>query len=143
WHLVAFILVFLGLVIYLVVTRYKEMPISKKDEETYSREFWMFVGAIFLGLSCFHLVLVTSIPVWNRMFGTKVAPPTDLVGHYNIIQASFAMVITLLITVPVYYFSGLYKLHFFFQLVMLGAVYSLLVNGKMLIDDFKGKFKLA
>src|SRR6185503_2168641 len=173
WHLVAFILVFLGLVIYLVVTRYKEMPISKKDEETYSREFWMFVGAIFLGLSCFHLVLVTSIPVWNRMFGTKVAPPTDLVGHYNIIQASFAMVITLLtgfsqflkykktdtakffistlvyllvallITVPVDYFSGLYKLHLVFQLVMLGAVYSLLVNGKVLIDAFKGKFKLA
>ncbi|HZY36488.1 MAG TPA: cytochrome C biogenesis protein, partial [Mucilaginibacter sp.] len=147
--------------------------ISKKDEETYSREFWMFVGAIFLGLSCFHLILVTSIPVYNRMFGTKLAPPNDLVAHYNIIQASFAMVITLLtgftqflkykktdttkffistlvylavallITVPVVYFSGLYKLHFVFQLVMLGCVYTLLVNGKILIDAFKGKFKLA
>jgi len=173
WQLVSFILVFLALSVYLMITRRKELPISKKDEETYSREFWMFVGSIFLGLSCFHLVLVTSIPVWNNIFKTKVAPPTDLVGHYNIIQASFAMVITILtgfsqflrykktettkffittmvymlvaalITIPVIYFSGLYKLHFVFLLVMFGSVYSILANGKVLADALKGKFKLA
>ncbi len=173
WQLVAFILVFLALSIYFLVIRWKELPITKKDEETYSREFWMFVGAIFLGLSCFHLLLVTSIPVWNAMFGTKVAPPTDLVGHYNIIQASFAMVITLLtgfsqflkykktdvtrffittilylvfaalVTALVVYVTGLYKLHFVFILVMLGSIYSILANGKVLADAIKGKFKLA
>lgn len=173
WHLVAFVLVFLGISIYFLISRYKEMPITKKDEETYSREFWMFVGAIFLALSCFHLIIVTSIPVWNRMFGTKVAPPTDLVNHYNVIQASFAMVITFLtgfsqfmkykktdvtkffistlvyllvaflICIPVNYFSKLYQLHFVYLLVMLGAVYAVLVNGKVLIDAIKGKFKLA
>ncbi len=173
WQLVSFILVFSVIVVYLLVVRRKELPVTKKDEETYSREFWMFVGAIFLALSCFHLVLVTSIPVWNRMFGTKVAPPTDLVGHYNIIQASFAMIITLLtgftqflkykktditrffistliyflfsalVTALIVYTTGLYKLQFVFLLVMLGSVYSLLVNGKVLADALKGKFKLA
>ena len=173
WHLVSYILVFLVIVIYFLVSRYKEMPITKKDEDTYSREFWMFVGSIFLGLSCFHLVLVTSIPVWNAIFGTKVAPPTDLVAHYNIIQASFVMVITLLtgfsqflkykktditrffittllyfvfaaaVTALVVYLTGLYKLHFVFILVMMGSVYSILANGKVLADAFKGKFKLA
>jgi cytochrome c-type biogenesis protein CcmF len=173
WHLVAFIVIFLVISVYLLVVRWKELPIAKKDEDTYSREFWMFVGAIFLGLSCFHLVLVTSIPVWNAIFGTKVAPPTDLVGHYNILQASFAMVITILtgfsqflkykktditrffittalylafaalITALVVYASGLYKLHFVFQLVMLGSIYSILANGKILSDALKGKFKLA
>ncbi len=96
WQLVLFIVAFLVISIYFLTTRWKELPLNKKDEDTYSREFWMFVGAIFLGLSCFHLLLVTSIPVWNAIFGTKVAPPTDLVGHYNIIQASFALVITIL-----------------------------------------------
>ncbi len=173
WQLVSFTLIFLFVAIYFLAARRKELPVTKKDEETYSREFWMFVGAIFLALSCFHLVLVTSIPVWNRMFGTKVAPPTDLVGHYNIIQASFAMVITLLtgftqflkykktditrffistlmyfllsalITALIVYTTGLYKLQFVFLLVMLGSVYSLLVNGKVLVDALKGKFKLA
>jgi cytochrome c-type biogenesis protein CcmF len=173
WQLVSFILVFLAWSVYLLIARYKELPITKKDEETYSREFWMFVGSIFLGLSCFHLILVTSIPVWNSMFGTKIAPPIDLVGHYNVIQASFAMVITLLtgfsqflkykktdttkffistlaylvvaalITLPVVYFTGLYQLHFVYVLVMLGSIYSILVNGKIFADALKGKFKLA
>jgi len=173
WHLVSYIIVFLVISAWFLISRWKELPVNKKDEETYSREFWMFVGSIFLALSCFHLLLVTSIPVWNSMFGTKVAPPIDLVGHYNIIQASFAMVImlltgftqflkykntdvsrffistivylvvALLITVPAVYFSGLYKLHFVFLLVMLGSVYSLLVNGKILADALKGKIKLA
>ena len=173
WQLVVIILVFLAISVYLLVARRKELPVSKKDEDTYSREFWMFVGAIFLGLSCFHLVLVTSIPVWNRMFGTKLAPPTDLVAHYNTIQASFAMVIAILtgftqflkykktditrffittliyfvfailITALITYASGLYKLHFVFVLVMLGSVYSVLANGKVLADAFRGKFKLV
>jgi cytochrome c-type biogenesis protein CcmF len=173
WQLVIYILIFLALSIYFLVARWKELPITKKEEETYSREFWMFVGAIFLGLSCFHLVLVTSIPVWNRMFGTKLAPPTELVTHYNVIQGSFAVIIALLtgfaqflkykktditrffITTILYlvfaaliaaliiYASGLYKLRFVFLLVMLAAVYSILVNAKVLADAFKGKFKLA
>ena len=50
------------------------MPISKKEEETYSREFWMFVGSVFLALSCLQLVVATSIPVWNAMFKTHIAP---------------------------------------------------------------------
>ena len=173
WQLVAYIVIFLALAGFFLIWRYKELPITKKDEETYSREFWMFVGAIFLGLSCFHLVLVTSIPVWNAAFGTKLAPPANLTGHYNVIQASFALVITLLtgftqflkykksdvtrffittlvylgfailITAIIVYASGLYKLQFVFMLVMLGSIYSLLANGKILADALKGKFKLA
>jgi len=173
WHLLAYVIIFIFISAYFLIARWKELPITKKDEETYSREFWMFVGAIFLGLSCFHLLLVTSIPVWNRMFDTKVAPPNDLVAHYNIIQASFAMVITLLtgftqflkykktditrffITTLLYfvfaaiiaaliiYGTGLYKLQFVFMLVMLGSIYSILANAKVLADALKGKFKLA
>lgn len=172
-QLVSYVLVFLLISVWLVVARFKELPVTKKDEDTYSREFWMFVGAIFLALSCFHLLLVTSIPVFNRAFGTKIAPPVDLVGHYNVIQASFAMVITILtgftqflkykksditrffittavyfvlaalITALVVYATGLYKLHFVFNLVMFGSIYSVLANGKVLADAVKGKFKLA
>jgi cytochrome c-type biogenesis protein CcmF len=173
WQLVIGILVFLVITIYLLVSRWKELPITKKDEETYSREFWMFVGSIFLALSCFHLVLVTSIPVWNLMFGTKMAPPTDPVKHYNVIQASFAVVIALLsgftqflkykktdttrffittlvyfvfaalITAVIIYATGFYKLHVVFSVVMLCSVYTIVGNGKILAEAFKGKFKLA
>jgi cytochrome c-type biogenesis protein CcmF len=173
WHLVVDVVIFLGITIYLLVSRWKELPITKKDEETYSREFWMFVGAVFLGLSCFHLIIVTSIPVWNEMFGTKMAPPADPVKHYNIIQASFAVVVTLLtgftqflkykktdvtrffittliylvfaalITALVVYVTGVYRLHVVYILIMLGSIYSVLANAKILTEAFKGKIKLA
>ncbi|MDB5010834.1 MAG: cytochrome biosis protein, partial [Mucilaginibacter sp.] len=173
WHLVADVVLFLVLAIVLLALRWKELPSTKKDEETYSREFWMFVGAIFLALSCFHLVIVTSIPVWNAMFGTKLAPPTDPVKHYNIIQASFAVVVTFLIgftqfmkykktditrffittviylvfaaliTALVIYVTGVYKLHFVFILIMVGAIYAILANAKIFADALKGKAKLV
>ncbi|HEY0246246.1 MAG TPA: cytochrome c biogenesis protein CcsA [Mucilaginibacter sp.] len=173
WHLVADVVLFLTLSIVLLVIRWKELPSTKKDEETYSREFWMFVGSIFLALSCFHLVIVTSIPVWNAMFGTKLAPPADPVKHYNIIQASFAVVVTFLtgftqflkykktdltrffittiiylafaalITALVVYVTGVYKMHFVFILIMVGAIYSILANAKVFAEAVKGKVKLA
>jgi len=173
WHLAIDVILFLLAALVLLIIRWKDLPSSKKDEETYSREFWMFVGSVFLCLSCFHLVVVSSIPVWNAAFGTKLAPPSDPVKHYNIIQASFAIVISLLtgvtqflkykktdttkffITTAVYlavsavltgaiaYLTGVYKLNFAFVLVMLGSIYSILANGKILADAIKGKFKLA
>jgi cytochrome c-type biogenesis protein CcmF len=173
WHLVVDVVLFAIITIALLVLRWKEMPISKKEEETYSREFWMFVGSVFLALSCLQLVVVTSIPVWNAIFKTSIAPPTNPVTLYNVFQAGFAVVVTLLtgvtqflkykktdvnrffitsvvyiisaalITGVIVYLTGVYKLKVVFILVMLGAVYSVLVNGKVLADAFKGKLKLA
>jgi cytochrome c-type biogenesis protein CcmF len=172
-HLVTDVLVFFVIAIAVVVWRWKELPISKKEEDTYSREFWMFVGAVFLGLSCLQLIVVTSIPVWNRIFGTHIAPPNNPVTLYNVFQAGFAVIITLLagvtqfmkykktdstrffissgiylvvsviITAVLVYLTGLYKLRFVFSLTMLGCVYTLLANSKILGEAFKGKIKLA
>ena len=173
WHLVVDVAVFFVIAVTLVILRWKELPISKKEEETYSREFWMFVGAVFLALSCLQLIVVTSIPVWNAMFKTHIAPPTNPVTLYNVFQAGFAVVVTLLagitqflkykktdatrffITTGIYfvfsalitglvvYITGVYHLRFVFVLVMFGATYSLLANTKVLTDAFKGKIKLA
>jgi cytochrome c-type biogenesis protein CcmF len=173
WHLVIDVLVFFFITIGLLIWRWNELPFSKKEEETYSREFWMFVGSAFLALSCLQLVVVTSLPVWNAMFKTNIAPPTNPVTLYNIFQAGFAFVITLflgftqflkykktdttrffittllyllisaLVAGVIIYITGLYKLKFVFMLAMFGAVYGVLANAKILADALKGKFKLA
>ncbi len=172
-HLVADVLIFLFIAVWLLVIRWKELPITQKDEETYSREFWLFVGSVFLALSCFHLLLVTSIPVWNKLFGSHMAPPTEPVKHYNVIQACFAVVVMLLtgftqflkykntssakffiralvylvvsalISGIIIYATGVYHLHFVYGVLVFAAVYSVLSNGKVLVDAFSGKFKLA
>src|SRR5574343_528728 len=95
-QLVIYILVFLFLGVWLMVKNWKHFPITKKDEATYSREFWLFIGAIMLGVSCFQVILSTSIPVINKVFGTNIAPPTDVIDHYNKWQIPIAVLILLI-----------------------------------------------
>ncbi len=70
----------------LLAYRYKSLPTVEKEEELASREFWMFIGSLVLLLSAIQMTFTTSIPVWNKLFGLKLAPPEDVIAHYNNIQ---------------------------------------------------------
>ena len=172
WHLVIFVSTFLILSIVLLVIRWKGLPITKKDEETYSREFWLFIGALVLTLACVQIIASTSIPVFNSLFGTKVAPPTNLIEHYNKWQVPFAIVIALIsafsqfmkykntdakkfyisisitlvasifVTAMVVYFTKVYT-NLILIVLTYAAVFSILANAKILGEAFKGKWKLA
>lgn len=93
WHLVAYVLVFFVLMIVFLVIRWKELPITQKDEETYSREFWLFIGALVLSVACIQILATTSVPVFNAIFGTEIAPPPNVIQHYNKWQVPFAVVV--------------------------------------------------
>lgn len=66
----------------------------KQEDAIYSREFWIFVGSLVIAASAVHLTAVTSIPVINKLFGSKYAPMG--IDDYNMVQAVFALFITLL-----------------------------------------------
>lgn len=66
---------------------------EKKKDILLSREFWMFIGAIIIVLSAFQVVFTTSIPVFNSLFHTDIAPPSDRTGFYNQWQTSYALII--------------------------------------------------
>lgn len=95
------------------------LPLSKKEESVYSREFWMFIGALVLILSAVQVISTTSIPVMNKVFGQlsgfwnwlyhatgmgmfqtlsegKLAPPNDPLMHYNKWQLPIAIIMALL-----------------------------------------------
>ncbi|MFD0941837.1 heme lyase CcmF/NrfE family subunit [Pedobacter boryungensis] len=95
-HLIAYNVIFLIIAIYFVARRWNELPITHKDEETYSREFWMFIGALVLTVSCIHIIFATSVPVFNKAFGTNYAPIKDAIRFYNQWQAPFAILIALI-----------------------------------------------
>ena len=98
--------------LFLLIWRNKEIPSMKKEESTYSREFWLFVGALILMVAAIQITFTTSIPVWNKVLdglGLKklfnledFAPPTDVVFHYNQIQIWLATVIGILTAVVQY-----------------------------------------
>ncbi len=95
-QLLLFMFVFLGLSIFMLVKRWKELPRSAKDEDAYTREFWMFIGSLVLTISAFQIILTTSLPVFNKVFGTNMAPPSDVIQHYNKWQMPMAIIIALL-----------------------------------------------
>jgi cytochrome c-type biogenesis protein CcmF len=95
-QLVFFNVVFLIIPVVLIIMRWKELPITNKDEETYSREFWMFIGALVVTVACIQVIFSTSVPVFNKAFGTNFAPPIDAVKYYNQWQAPFAILVTLI-----------------------------------------------
>jgi cytochrome c-type biogenesis protein CcmF len=98
-QLLIYLLFFLLLGIVLLAISWKHMPKVKEEESIYSREFWMFVGAIILLVSSFQIMFYTSMPVWNKLFGMNKAPAKDVIDFYNSWQLPFAFLITLLIAV--------------------------------------------
>lgn len=104
-QLMAFLFFFLIVPFVLFGLRFKSIPDKTEDETFYSREFWMFVGALILLVSGFQIIFSTSIPVINKLIGPdgfvkilseNMAPPVDAIKHYNSFQLPFAIIITLL-----------------------------------------------
>lgn len=101
-QLLLFVLVFFIPAMILFFARRKIMPIIQKEENTYSREFWMFIGALVMFLSSIIIMAKTSIPVFNKIFGTKIAPPEDPAFSYNQIQIFIAIIIGILTAITQY-----------------------------------------
>lgn len=105
-QLFAFIVVFLIPAFWLYIKRYKNIPTTKKEENTWSREFWMFIGSLVLCLSGFVIIFITSLPAFNRtvehfsflkkIFKNAFAQPEDAEFTHNQIQIFVAIIIGLL-----------------------------------------------
>jgi cytochrome c-type biogenesis protein CcmF len=100
-QLMIYLLFFMLIAIVLAIFRWREIPSTEKETSTYSREFWIFIGATVLCLMGFQVLLPTSIPVWNRtveIFGasSNIAPPADQVAFYSKFQLWFACAIGML-----------------------------------------------
>ena len=171
-QLLIYLAVFFLLPTVLIIINWKKLPITKKDEDTYSREFWLFIGSIVLVVSCIQIIATTSIPVFNAIFGTEIAPPTDAIQHYNKWQIAFAFaiatisafsqflkykktdnkkffisisvsaVVAILLTAVVVYVADIYQ-NVMYILMTWAAIFSILCNGKLLGEAFKGKWKLS
>lgn len=98
-QLLIYLFSFIILSTLLLIFNWKHFPKKKEEESIWSREFWMFVGAIVLLASAFQIIVMTSIPVINKVFGTELAPPLDEIGMYNSWQANFAILVALLIAI--------------------------------------------
>lgn len=101
-HLLATMALALGPAFYLFFNRYREIPSIQKEESSNSREFWMFIGALVFFLSALVIIGITSIPVYNKILGTKIAPPENPEFTYNQIHVFVAIIVAVLTAVTQY-----------------------------------------
>ena len=95
-QLLGFLAIFVIPYLVLFFIRYKSLAEPKKEDEVSSREFWMLVGSLVLFLSAVVILAITSIPVFNKIFGTKIAPPEDPLFAHNQVQIFVAIIIGVL-----------------------------------------------
>lgn len=107
-QLLIYLLSFVVFAIILAALRWKELPSDEKEVETYSKEFWIFIGVLVLCLAAFQVIVTTSIPVYNKLgeaFGLSLnmAMPSDQIMHYTKFQQWFFVIITILTGVGQYF----------------------------------------
>ncbi len=101
-QLIVFLSIFVIPAFILFFARYKKIPHIVKEENTYSREFWMFIGSLVLFLSALFIMISTSLPVINKITGTKWTVGEDTTFAYNRIEVFIAIIIGLLTAVTQY-----------------------------------------
>lgn len=102
-QLLVYLFFFIAVTILLIGLNIGKIPKIKQEEELWSREFWMFLGSLVLLMSCLQIIITTSIPVTNKIFGLNQAPPTDVKAYYNHWQIPFAIIVLLMVSVGLYF----------------------------------------
>jgi len=124
--LILFMFVFITLAVWMLIRRKKEIPTSSLPN-LFTREFLMMYGAIVLLLAAFQVISTTSVSVINKIFGTGMTPPTDVIGFYNAWQMPFAILVTLLLGFGQYMVYGNNDLKVFLRKIMVPVIVSLIV----------------
>ena len=87
----------------LFIGNLKKIPSESKEENINSREFWMFIGSLVFFLTAIFIIAKTSVPVYNKIFGTSIAQPEDVEFSYNKVVILVAIIIGLLSAVTQYF----------------------------------------
>ncbi|PWT73959.1 MAG: cytochrome c assembly protein [Bacteroidetes bacterium] len=148
-QLMLFIFVFLIPAAIVYISRYKSIPHIDKEENTYSREFWMFIGSLVIFLSSIFVIIATSLPVINKITGTKWSTGDDSEFAYNRIEIFIAIILGLLTGITQYLKYKQTSKEYFFKKIWLPALISVIIAslisifGKIQYDKYGGGFLIA
>jgi cytochrome c-type biogenesis protein CcmF len=100
--ILSFLLAFTIPALVLFFKHYKKIPTIQKEESSSAREFWMYIGSLVFFLISIFIIAKTSVPVYNKITGSKIAPPEDVEFSYNKIMVLVAIIIGLLTAITQY-----------------------------------------
>lgn len=162
-------LVLLGSTFFFVKNLFTLYGTQIETDKLYSREFWMFVGSMVLLLSGLQIITMTSVPVFNQLFGSTMASAGE--AYYNKIQIWFAipivfltavgqffkykdsdkkrvweyiansLLISIIISIGALFLFDIWE--FKYLLLIIGGCYAMVGNIHYIHKVLKGKIKLA
>ncbi|HYV54589.1 MAG TPA: cytochrome c biogenesis protein CcsA [Chitinophagaceae bacterium] len=128
FQLLAFLFVFLIPSFVFYAIRYKSIPHIVKEEQTSSREFWMFIGSLIFFLTALFITIATSLPVINKIFGSNFTMGEDAVFSYNRVIIFVAIIIGILTAVIQYLKYKQTDLKFFRKKIIAPTIISLIIS---------------
>lgn len=167
-HGEAMLLLLFSSVVVLIIGYKKHFPNEEKEEELWSREFWMFVGSLVLIVASIQIIFYTSTPVVNKFLEidnihnllektydsthwdwTKklaehnIAPDKNVIHFYNSWQSVFAIFVTLLMAVGQFFKYRKSKLSEVLRSIMWPAIIALVVTVFFgIFVYFNGEYRL-
>ena len=81
-QLLVLVLAYVAMLVVLMTLRWDKMPSRPDQSKTWSAEFFLFMGILVFIFSWVIIFLSTSLPVFNKIFGTNLAPPTEIQLFY-------------------------------------------------------------
>ncbi|MCC5928373.1 MAG: cytochrome c biogenesis protein CcsA [Cyclobacteriaceae bacterium] len=99
------LLIYLSGAVFFLIVAHRQTQESEADELASSREFWMFMGVLVICISALQITVTTSIPVINKIFGTRYDAFTNLDirnQFYKVWQLPFAVAVTFLLALSQY-----------------------------------------
>lgn len=151
------IVLFAAISIATIVSAYRSSFNSSEPEEAvWSREFWMFIGALVLLLSAVQITFSTSVPVFNLLlepFGglfsklgewtgssritaladAQLAPPGEAIAHYNKWQLPFAFIVSILVAFTQYLRWRTSDVRRTFRLLVLPAIVAIVLTASAIV----------
>jgi len=127
-QLIVFLLFYLFISLLLLLTNGRQLLKKTEDDAFWSREFWIFLGALVLVISAFQITLSSSIPVVNALFGTSLAPPAEPIDHYNSWQLPLAILVTLFVAIGQFLKYKQTEVKLFFKQILLSLILALVVS---------------
>ena len=133
FQLLTFLLIFVLPSLAFFFARYNKIPSVQKEENTSSREFWMFIGALVFFLSAIVIIGKTSLPVFNKIFGTNIAPPEDAEFAYNSIQIYVAIIIAALTAISQYLKYKDTSGKYFWKKILIPTIITLILSALFIV----------
>ena len=133
FQLLTFLLIFVLPSLAFFFARYNKIPPVQKEENTSSREFWMFIGALVFFLSAIVIIGKTSLPVFNKIFGTNIAPPEDAEFAYNSIQIYVAIIMAALTAVSQYLKYKDTSGKYFWKKILIPTIITLILSALFIV----------